>query len=170
MDVTAAVLAATITVGALAPAEVSTPEQTATVPAAVVVAMAEPTPIADAASSANDFLLAGRTRSSLTGLASRRPAPLVPLYATLAMLQGLDIYSTKSAMSRGAVEANPGMKAVAGNAWASTAVKAAATAGSIYFIERAWKQNRKGAVVLATVINAATAAVVAHNTQVSGRK
>ena len=170
MDVTAAVLAATITVGALAPAELPTTDLSAPAPAAVVVAMAEPTPIADAASSASDFLTARPGRTPLNGLAARRPAPLVPLYASLAVLQGLDIYSTKSAMARGAVEANPGMKPVAGNAWASTAVKAAATAGSIYFIERAWKQNRKGAVILATVINAATAAVVAHNTQVSGRK
>lgn len=167
MDVTAAVLAAAVTVGALAPAETPSP-RTAPAPA-VVVAMAEPTPIADAAASASD-LLVSRPNRSLNSLSARRPAPLVPLYASLAVLQGLDIYTTKSAMSRGAIEANPGMKAVAGNAWASTAVKAAATAGSIYFIERAWKQNRKGAVILATVINAATAAVVAHNTQVSGRK
>jgi hypothetical protein len=170
MDVTAAVLAAAVTVGALAPAELPSSDLSAPAPAAAVVAVAEPTPISDAASAANDFLAPRRNKTSLTGLSARRPAPLVPLYASLAVMQGLDIYTTSSALSRGAVEANPGMKAVAGNAWASTAVKAAATAGSIYFIERAWKQNRKGAVILATVINAATAAVVAHNTQVSGRK
>lgn len=168
MDVTAAVLAATVTVGVLAPADMPSPHVTAAEPAVVMVAAAEPTPIADAAAAASDFLVPSRKVQPLAGSASR-PAPLVPLYASLAVLQGLDIYSTRSAMSRGAVEANPGMKAVAGKTWASTAVKAAATAGSIYFIERAWKQNRKGAVILATVINAATAAVVAHNTQ-TGRK
>lgn len=168
MDVTAAVLAAALTVGALAPAEL--PASDPTSPTVVAVAEMEPTPISDAAAAADAFLAPSRSKTSLASRSVRRPAPLVPLYASLAVLQGLDIYTTSSAMSRGAVEANPGMQAVAGNAWASTAVKAAATAGSIYFIERAWKQNRKGAVILATVINAATAAVVAHNTQVSGRK
>lgn len=168
MDVTAAMLAAAVTVGALAPSELPAPDATSPAPAAIAAVDAGPTPIADAVSTANDVLAPGRTRTSFSA-SSRRPAPLVPLYASLAVLQGLDIYTTSAAISRGAVEANPAMKAVAGNAWASTAVKAAATAGSIYFIERAWKQNRKGAVILATVINAATAAVVAHNTQ-TGRK
>jgi hypothetical protein len=168
MDVTAAVLAAAVTAGALAPADLPASGVTSPSPAAIVAVDDAPSPIADAAATANDILSPSPTRTSFSS-ASRRPAPLVPLYASLAVLQGLDIYTTSSAISRGAVEANPGMKAVAGNAWASTAVKAAATAGSIYFIERAWKQNRKGAVILATVINAATAAVVAHNTQ-TGRK
>ena len=168
MDVTAALLAAAVTVGTLAPADIPASDLATPVPVVAGAAgVVEVTPISDAAANASDFLTPNRSR---TPLASRRPAPLVPLYASLAVLQGLDIYTTSQSLSRGAVEANPGMKAVAGNAWASTAVKAATTAGSIYFIERAWKQNRKGAVILATVINAATAAVVAHNTQVSGRK
>jgi hypothetical protein len=91
----------------------------------------------------------------------------VPLYASLAALQGFDIFTTSKAVARGADEANPLMKPVAGKSMASVVVKAAATAGSIYFTERAWKQNRKGAVILMTAINVATAAVVAHNTQVA---
>jgi hypothetical protein len=59
---------------------------------------------------------------------------------------------------------------VATNHAASIAVKAAATAGAIFFTERAWKQSRKGAVILMTAINVATAAVVAHNTQVARRR
>jgi hypothetical protein len=43
------------------------------------------------------------------------------------------------------------------------AVKAVSTAASIYFAERAWKKNRKGAIVLMAAINGVTAAVVAHN-------
>jgi hypothetical protein len=96
-----------------------------------------------------------------------RPTPLIPLYASFAALQGLDIVSTSKAVSAGGQEANPLMKPVAGKSMASVAVKAAATAGSIFFVERAWKQNRKGAVVLMTALNIATAAIVAHNTQVA---
>ena len=91
------------------------------------------------------------------------------MYASLAVLQGFDIYTTSASLKSGALEANPLMKPVAGRNMASIIVKAAATAGSIYFTERAWKNNRKGAVILMTVINVATAAVVAHNTQVARR-
>ncbi len=43
------------------------------------------------------------------------------------------------------------------------AIKALSTAGTIYFAERAWKKNRKGAVILMAVINGVTAAVAARN-------
>ena len=161
MDVTAAVFAAAVTLGALAPSDPVDSADTGQAPAPATVTMAVATPVEQ---------VPVIRQASLSVAPSQRPAPLVPLYASLAVLQGLDIYTTSAAMSRGGVEANPGMKPVAGKTWASAAVKAAATAGTVYFIERAWKQNRKGAVVLATVINVATAAVVAHNTQVSKRR
>jgi hypothetical protein len=50
-----------------------------------------------------------------------------------------------------------------GNSGAMLAVKALSTAGSILFAERAWKENRKGAVILMAVVNGVTAAVVANN-------
>jgi hypothetical protein len=159
MDVTAALFTVAVTVGTLAP---SAPTMTVPAPAASIV---EITPSSVEALDRTQTL--SMRQLSLKAPSTNRPAALVPLYASLAVLQGLDIYSTSAAVSSGGVEANPAMKAVAGKAWGSMAVKAAATAGSIYFIERAWKQNRKGAVILATVINVATAAVVAHNTQVA---
>lgn len=159
MDVTAALLATAVTVGALAP---SSPE----VP---LTEAAEVRPIVSiAAESRQSQSTWGQTPTQWTPqLSAERPAALVPLYASLAALQGMDIYTTVSALSRGGVEANPAMRPVAGNAWTATAVKTGATAASIYFIERAWKHNRKGAVILATAINVATAAVVAHNTRVA---
>lgn len=162
MDVTAALFTVAVTVGTLAPA---------TPPAGTVEA-----PIAAAVSGIADRSLAGEEsidslpnlrQLSLSRPSSSRPAALIPLYASFAVLQGFDIYTTSAAVKRGGVEANPAMQPVANRKLASTAVKAAATAGSIYFIERAWKQNRKGAVILATLVNVATAAVVAHNTQVA---
>jgi hypothetical protein len=162
MDVTAALFTVAVTVGTLSPAaptaNESAPILSATSSIEAVVGSKE----IEAETSTVRQL-------SLTRPTSARPAALLPLYASFAVLQGLDIYTTHSAVARGGVEANPVMQPVASRKLASTAVKAAATAGSIYFIERAWKHNRKGAVVLATVINAAAAAVVAHNTQVAKR-
>jgi hypothetical protein len=93
----------------------------------------------------------------------RRPAALPALYATLGAMHALDVYSTRRAMRAGAHEVNPAMKHAAGNAGAMMAVKALSTAGSIFFTERAWKKNRKGAVVLMAIVNGVTAAVVANN-------
>jgi hypothetical protein len=92
-----------------------------------------------------------------------RPAALPAMYAALGALQALDVYSTRRALNAGAVEANPVMRKATGNAGAMLAVKALSTAGSIYFTERAWKKNRKGAVVLMAIVNGVSAAVVANN-------
>jgi hypothetical protein len=96
---------------------------------------------------------------------AKRPAALPAMYAGFGALQALDIYSTRRAIAGGATEMNPllapGVKSAAGMA----AVKAASTALSIYFVERTWKRNRKGAVVLMGVLNGVTAAVVARNLQ-----
>jgi hypothetical protein len=55
------------------------------------------------------------------------------------------------------------MGKAAGNAGATLALKAASTAGTIFFAERAWKKNRKGAIILMAAINGAMAAVSARN-------
>lgn len=93
----------------------------------------------------------------------KRPAALPALYASLGVLQAFDVYSTRRALGTGAGEMNPLMKPAAGSSGAMLAVKAASTAASIYFSERAWKQNKKGAIVLMAVVNGVTAAAVAHN-------
>jgi hypothetical protein len=94
----------------------------------------------------------------------RRPEALMPLYASLVALQGLDIHSTRRALSTGSGdEANPAMRGVVGNSAAFIAVKAGATAGVIWASEKMWKKNRKAAVIFAAVVNAAMAAVVANN-------
>lgn len=92
-----------------------------------------------------------------------RPAALPALYAALGAFQVLDVYSTRQALGAGATEVNPAMRASAGSAGAMLAVKALSAAGSIYFTERAWKKNRKGAVVLMALVNGVTAAVAVHN-------
>ena len=92
-----------------------------------------------------------------------RPAALPMLYASLGAFHALDIYSTRQALAAGATEVNPALRASAGSTGAMLAVKALSAAGSIYFTERAWKKNRKGAVVLMALVNGVTAAVAVHN-------
>ena len=159
MDVTAALVTVAVTVSTLTPAAMpneGTPVAPVTIASASTATVNVPG--ADLMSLRRPVVKASQVS---------RPTPLIPLYASFAALQGLDIFSTSKAVSAGAQEANPLMKPVASKSAASIAVKAAATAGSIFFTERAWKQNRKGAVVLMTALNVATAAIVAHNMQVA---
>jgi Domain of unknown function (DUF5658) len=158
MDVTAALVTVAVTVSTLTPAAL--PNE-ATAVAAVTIASASTAgvnvPVTDTMSLRHPVVKASQ---------ASRPAPLIPLSTSFVAMQGLDIFSTSKAVSAGAQEANPLMQPVAGKSVASIAVKAASTAGSVFFTERAWKQNRKGAVVLMTTLNIATATIVAHNTQV----
>jgi hypothetical protein len=99
----------------------------------------------------------------MSDTADKRPSALPVLYAAFGALQMADAYSTRRAMSAGAVEANPFMKDAARSSASMYAVKAATAVTSIYLAERAWKKNRKGAVILMAVVNGVTAAVVARN-------
>ncbi len=94
---------------------------------------------------------------------ARRPAALIPLYASFVALEALDVHSTRDALAHGAVEANPAMSALTGNSVGMVTVKAAGTAGLIFASEKLWKKNRPAAVVLMIVTNSAMAWVVAHN-------
>ena len=133
----------------------------------ISVAAAEPsakgtsaTPISDAvASAAKDA--AGPVTLWTLSQQPKRPMALPVLYGTYAVLQGLDVMSTKKAIAAGATEANPAMRG--GNMGTTVAIKAAAGAATIFLAEKTWKKNRVGAVVLMAVLNGASAAVVAHN-------
>jgi hypothetical protein len=92
-----------------------------------------------------------------------RPGALVPLYVSFATLQVLDTHSTSRALNRGAVEANPMMKGLAGNPTALLAVKAAGTAGVIFASEKMWKKNRTAAVFFMLAANSGMAWVVQNN-------
>ena len=85
------------------------------------------------------------------------------MYAALGGLQAFDVYSTRRAITAGANEANPLMKHAAGSSGTMLAVKALSTAATIYFAEKMWKKNRKGAMILMAVVNGATAAVAVRN-------
>jgi uncharacterized protein DUF5658 len=91
-----------------------------------------------------------------------RPRTLAMLYGSLGALQALDVYSTFRSLNAGATEINPVVRKASSPA-AMIGIKAVSTAASIYFAERAWKSNRKAAVVLMAVVNGVTAAVAANN-------
>jgi hypothetical protein len=99
----------------------------------------------------------------MTDPRDRRPAVLPAMYASLGALQVMDVYSTRGALGAGASEANPLMQKAAGSSGTMLAMKALSTAGTIYFAERAWKKNRKGAIAVMAVVNGVTAAIAARN-------
>jgi hypothetical protein len=122
--------------------------------AAAISVPAEPGPAANS----------GRvTEAWMIDTPERRPAMLPALYATLGAMQALDVYSTRRAMTAGANEANPLMRKASGNTGAMLAVKAASTAATVFFAERAWKKNKKGAVIMMLAVNGAMAAVTVRN-------
>jgi len=93
----------------------------------------------------------------------RRPAALLPLYASFVTLQVLDMHSTRYALDRGAVERNPAINGLTGTTVGMAAVKAAGTAGVIFFNEKLRTTNKAAAVVLMIATNSMMAWVVQHN-------
>jgi hypothetical protein len=93
----------------------------------------------------------------------RRPRGLVPLYLSFATLQALDTHTTLRGVRRGHAEANPVMAPVAGDPALLIGAKTAAAVGTLAVSERLWRRHRTAAIVLMVAVNAAHAAVVAHN-------
>jgi hypothetical protein len=98
-----------------------------------------------------------------------RPKALLPLYASMSALQGLDAVSTWRALSAGGREANPLMAPVVGSPSSMMALKAGVAGSMIFASERLWKTNRKAAVLLLIGTNVGYAAVVSHNFALANR-
>ena len=134
---------------------------TITVGAAERVATgAGPTPVSDAVASAAKDAAPPVTLWTLSQH-PKRPAVLPVLYGTYALLQAMDVISTRKALAAGATEGNPWMRG--GGMGTTVAIKAASGAATVLLVEKAWRKNRSGAIVLMVAINGASAAVVAHN-------
>ena len=88
---------------------------------------------------------------------------LLPLYSGFVTLQALDAHATFRAIDAGLVEQNPVMRWSTAHPTAFVSIKAAATAGTIFFTEKFRKQHPKGALALISVVNATYAFVVMHN-------
>ena len=99
-----------------------------------------------------------------------RPLMLPSLYASSALLQGYDAYSTLTTLKHGGVEANPLMRGITKSPAAFIGLKAGVTAMSIMAAERMWKDdNRLGAVLTMVASNGFMAFVAAHNAAVLDR-
>ena len=99
-----------------------------------------------------------------------RPGALPALYATSALLQGYDAYSTLTVLKHGGVEANPLMKGITKSPIAFIGLKAGMATLSIMAAERMWKDhNRVGAVLTMVASNGLMAMVAKHNASVMAR-
>ena len=132
-----------------------------------------------------DFTAALLNNSSMTAVSftdvEQFPAPVDPvrfrragstallksLYASMAVMQALDVHSTLSAFKAGAVEANPLMADVARNRGAFVAVKAAVATSTILAARQIAKRSKVAAVVTMVAINGAYAMIVQHNYKVA---
>ena len=102
--------------------------------------------------------------------APHRPLVLPTLYASSAVLQGYDAYSTLTALNRGGTEANPLMKGITKSPMAFIGLKAGVTMMSIMAAERMWKDDNKlGAVLTMVASNGFMTFVAAHNAAVLNR-
>lgn len=132
------------------------------------------------------------TSASLFGVATAAPVrfdiepmkPIVPvlperygsrkgllnsLYASTAVMQGLDVHSTLMAFRSGAVEGNPLMVGATRNRAAFIATKAAVTAATIFAAKKIARKNKVAAVITLVAVNSAYAMVVAHNYRLASR-
>lgn len=85
------------------------------------------------------------------------------LYGSFAMLQVLDVVSTRRVLEQGGHEVNPLVKPFAGNTAALVTMKAAGTAATIVLTNRLARKNRIGAIVTAAALNSLYVAVVSNN-------
>lgn len=94
-------------------------------------------------------------------------SPLLPFYASTAVLQFLDVRSTLNVVKLGGSEANPMLQGVVGHPALFIGVKAAVAAVSIYAAHKLAKHNKVGAIATMVAMNSVYAMVVAHNYQLA---
>ena len=92
-----------------------------------------------------------------------RNKKLLPLYASAAIMQALDVHSTLQVLNRGGGEGNPMLQGLVANRPAFIAAKAAVAASTIYAVSRIAKRSKVGAIVTTMAINSVYAMVVSHN-------
>lgn len=94
---------------------------------------------------------------------------LIPLFASYAVLQALDVHSTLTAINRGGFERNPIVAPFVNHPAAFVACKAGVTTATFLAANRLAKRNRVAAYAMLAVADSAYAYIVAHNYQVASR-
>jgi hypothetical protein len=97
----------------------------------------------------------------------KRPSLLVPLYASQAVLNGLDVHSTMTALRAGNVEGNPVMRGLTPKQMLG--MKAASSASTILITEKLWRRHRAAAVGLMVASNVSLAVIAARNYRIAER-
>jgi hypothetical protein len=92
---------------------------------------------------------------------------LASLYASTAVMQGLDVHSTLRGLDRGASEVNPLMRGLVKHRGAFIATKAVVGVGTILATRQLARKHRIAAVVTLVALNAAYGAIVHHNYRVA---
>jgi hypothetical protein len=100
---------------------------------------------------------------------SKRPAALVPLQVSFALLQAFDVHSTMRALANGGVEANPVVASFVDKPAALFVLKGATTASVLYFTSRIAKHNRTAAIVTMIGLNCGYGLVAWHNYAIGRR-
>jgi hypothetical protein len=128
-----------------------------------VVAIAPSAPIVEFAQALTNPTSQARVDVPRTVQVERKSNYLVPLYASTALVQVLDIHSTLQLVRVGGGEGNPMLQGLVQHEGAFIAAKAAVAAGSIYAASRIAKHNKVGAIITLVGIDAVYAVVAAHN-------
>ena len=98
---------------------------------------------------------------------SRPSVVMTSLYATTALMQGLDAHSTMKAINAGAVEKNPLMSYLTSHPTAFVALKTGAAVSLIYAGRRLAKRNKTHAVIALVAVNSAYLIIATHNYRVA---
>ena len=100
---------------------------------------------------------------------AKRPALLVPLYASFVSLEAMDVVSTMHALRAGAVEGNPLLTGAVRSPATLAAIKGGTAAGLIWATDNLRRAHPVAAVIVMVAANSALATVVAHNYSVARR-
>jgi hypothetical protein len=150
------------------PAAIDVPEvapEPDIVPAASTMVAAAMKAIADAAQTPQ----LQRPRPLVRTPLSKSTVLLGSLYASTAVLQGLDVHSTFKGMERGASEANPIMGGLVKNRPMFIVAKSLVGAGTIMAARQVAKKNKIAAVATLIGLNAMYGYVVNHNYAIARR-
>ena len=144
------------------------------VPARIELSTTDFTPALLTASAATAVRLTDVDQLPMAPIVPQRPKfgssnLLKSLYASTAVMQGLDLHSTLKAFSAGAVEGNPIMSGVTKNRAAFIATKAAVAAVTILATRKIAKKNKVAAVITLIAVNSAYAMIVNHNYKLARR-
>ena len=100
---------------------------------------------------------------------SRPSILMTSLYATTALVQGMDAHSTLKALDAGATERNAAMKAFTARPPAFVALKTGAAAGLIFAGRRLARHSKVQAAVALIAVDSAYFFIAAHNYKVANR-